>query len=313
MYHSSRQFNTPHLLAACLSLTLLAGGAQAATPEPDGAEACFRGIYALKAGDLDGAIAFYSTCIETGNLDQGNLIVALNDRGNAYGRRGDHRLALRDFGRIIRLAPDDPDAWYNRGLSHRRMNMLDEAMSDYSQTIALDPEYGKAFNNRGSLLGRKGLFNHAIEDFDRALELVPGSASAWFNRGLAHYSLGHYQQAILDFEQAIELAPDYGRAFEKLAWLKATCPEPGFRDGAEAIRLARKARILYGEGSSRLFDVLAAAHASAGRFDDALRYQQLAIEVSEQPPTAPRRLRLKRFEGQLHYEDSSGNQFVGES
>ena len=59
--------------------------------------------------------------------------------------------------------------------------------------------------------------------------------------------------------------------------------------------------------------MLAAAHASAGRFDDALKYQQLAIEISEQPPTAPRKLRLRRFEGPLHYEDSSGNQFVGES
>lgn len=293
-------------------VTLLLSCFAAQSAQSAAEEACFRAIYSLKANNLDAAIELYTQCLR-GDLTDSNRIVALNDRGNAYGRRGDHTLALKDFDAVITLKPDDPDAYYNRGLTYRRMNQLENAAADYGNAIQLAPGYAKAYNNRGAILGRQGQFGAAIEDFNKTLSLAPQTASAIYNRGLAYYSQSQFALAITDFQNAIELDDSYGKAYAKLAWLRATCPDPEFRDGPQAVSLARKARILRGKGTSELYDVLAAAYAAAGKYDEAVKYQELAIELSDRPATAPRKLRLQRFAGKLQYEDAAGNQFEGET
>lgn len=86
---------------------------------------CFSAIYSLNENRLDEAITLYSNCIETGELNQKNLIVAHNDRGNAYGKKKDYQSALIDFNRVIELNADDSDAFYNRGLTYKKLNNMD--------------------------------------------------------------------------------------------------------------------------------------------------------------------------------------------
>jgi len=272
-------------------------------------DACFSAIYALKEHRLDDAIALYTRCIDQGNLTGENLIVAHNDRGNAYGKRGNYEKALEDFNKVIELNPNDPDAWYNRGLTYKHLGKLDAALRDYHRAISLKPDYAKAFNNRGTIYGRQARFQKAIEDFDQAIALAPEDAGAWFNRGLAWYSLGEYERAIPDLEKAIELNPDYLKAYKNLAWLRATCPDPALRDGKAAVALAKKARFLMSRGTADLYEILAAAHATAGQLDDAVRYEELAIEAAPRHATAMSE-RLQRYKRGQSWNDAGGNRFL---
>lgn len=272
---------------------------------------CFKAIYALKEGQAAEAIDLYTACIETGNLTKKNLIVAHNDRGNAYGKTGQYPAALADFERVIELDDDDPDAFYNRGLTYKRLGRADEALADYDRAIEIKPRYSKAYNNRGSIFGERGQFRRAIDDFDTAIAIDPSDASAWFNRGLAYYGLGAWQQAAADLEHAIELDADYVRAYENLAWLRATCPDDAIRDGVMAVALARKARFLRPGGTPMLYDILAAAYASRGRFDEAVRYQELAIDVaSGDALKSVFRDRLDLYRGGESFESSGENRFL---
>jgi hypothetical protein len=89
-----------------------------------------------------------------------------------------------------------------------------------------------------------------------------------------------------------------------LAWLRATCPDPKFRDASEALRLARAQA---GAGNARALDVLAAACAEAGLFDEAVTAAHQAIEAAEhsgeKTAAAEIRDRLKLYESRRPYRE----------
>ena len=66
-------------------------------------------------------------------------------------------------------------------------------------------------------------------------------------------------------------------AHRSLAWLLATCPDQRYRNPRQALASAEQAAKLAAPGDPFVLDALAAAHANAGQFDRAVRYQQEAI------------------------------------
>jgi protein O-mannosyl-transferase len=82
--------------------------------------------------------------------------------------------------------------------------------------------------------------------------------------------------------QALETEPDNVAILNQTAWVLATNAEARLRDGALALKLARRAAEISGGRDPAILDTLAAAHAEAGRFGDAAttarRAQVLAAE-----------------------------------
>jgi tetratricopeptide (TPR) repeat protein len=71
-----------------------------------------------------------------------------------------------------------------------------------------------------------------------------------------------------------------------LAWLLATHKEEGIRNGDEAVALAEELIRRGGDKSPIILDTLAAAYAEQGRYEDAVRTAQNALNLaqdSEQP------------------------------
>src|SRR5262245_66345265 len=82
---------------------------------------------------VDGCTALINSSAQTPQ----SLVIAYNNRGNAYTAKGDY----------------------------------DRAVQDYDQSIKLDPNYARAFNNRGVAYQKKGEYDRAIEDFDASIQL----------------------------------------------------------------------------------------------------------------------------------------------
>ncbi len=64
------------------------------------------------------------------------------------------------------------------------------------------------------------------------------------------------------------------------AWLLATDPDRSIRDGAEAVSLAEWAAELSNHKDPAVLDTLAAAYAEAGRFSEAVKTAEQAIELA---------------------------------
>ena len=89
---------------------------------------------------------------------------------------------------------------------------------------------------------------------------------------------GKVQEAIEQYAQALRINPDDPKVQNTLAWLLATHTDVG--DPARAVTLAERACKLTNNQVATCLDTLAAAYATAGRFDDAIASAQTAIELA---------------------------------
>ena len=107
-------------------------------------------------------------------------------------------------------------------------------------------------------------------------------AYAYAELKLANVSAEKHQfsEAIDHLQRVLELDTNSVPALNDLAWLRATAPDPGLRNGPEAVRLAERAcqQTQYKEVAP--IRTLAAAYAEAGRFDDAVATARKALAMA---------------------------------
>ncbi|HWY87513.1 MAG TPA: hypothetical protein VNX28_12345 [Gemmataceae bacterium] len=90
-----------------------------------------------------------------------------------------------------------------------------------------------------------------------------------------------YVETLVADEEAGRLDLENVDAYVALAWILATHPDERLRDGRRAVRLARKAMAL-GPAHPTLLETLAAAHAEAGDFEEAVYWRTESLGAS--PP-----------------------------
>ncbi len=145
--------------------------------------------------------------------------------------------------------------------------------------------------NQASSAMRSGRHDEAVEQFTKVIHAggEPGvMAAALTNRGLAESRLGNWQRAIEDYDEALHLQPKLPSAHNNLAWLLATCPVEGLRNGHEAVEHATWACQATEWSRPHFLGTLAAAFAEIGDFDQAVRLQQLRNVGSEVLPNLRR-------------------------
>jgi tetratricopeptide (TPR) repeat protein len=108
---------------------------------------------------------------------------------------------------------------------------------------------------------RKGEWDKAVGSYTAIIDRQPSDARAHVLRGSAYEALGDWDRAIKDYTDAIRLAPQNSLAYNDLAWLLATSPLAGIRDGKRAVQLAQKACALDQWKHPSCVDTLAAAFA----------------------------------------------------
>ena len=68
-------------------------------------------------GDIELAIAQFTSAIQSGDLIGPDLAIAYYERGNAYANLGDLARAIADYDEALRLDPELAGAYNNRGLA----------------------------------------------------------------------------------------------------------------------------------------------------------------------------------------------------
>jgi tetratricopeptide (TPR) repeat protein len=135
------------------------------------------------------------------------------DRGFLEYKKQNYGAAVTEYGRAIKLNPQNGPSFLGRGRSFLKLGIYEEAIKDFDLAIELGPMNAKAFNHRGLAFFALGKYKKAILNFDQAIMLNPRYAKAYNNRGLAYYAWGKLKKAITDYDQAIGLNPKYAIAY----------------------------------------------------------------------------------------------------
>jgi tetratricopeptide (TPR) repeat protein len=194
---------------------------------------------------LADAVEFFTAALKASEKDT----FALTSRGWAYHLLSKPEKALADFDLFLKLTPPEP------------------------ATPSGVPARWEGLVNRGLVLAEKGEFEKALTDLDEAVTNWPAVAIARVNRGYTRELMGDYAKAVADYSEVTHLL-----ATNNLAWVRATCPDAKFRNGAEAVRLAQRVCEATANREGMYLDTLAAGFAEAGRFADAVKAQEKALE-----------------------------------
>jgi tetratricopeptide (TPR) repeat protein len=171
----------------------------------------------------------------------------------------------------------DSDELLNQGIALFNESQYDRAIAYFNKAIEINPKLARAYYNRGLAYDDKGQHDKAISDYTKAIEIAPKLEVAYHYRGDAYENKGQYDRAISDYTKAIEINSRYADAYNNKAWLLATCRDTIYRDGAQAVELAKKAVKL--DPNAMKLDTLAAAYAEVGKFEDAITTQEEAIDL----------------------------------
>lgn len=134
------------------------------------------------------------------------------------------KYSLLVFGAILLMSARSKDDSLNpKHLNDVAIELIEEedydsAIKVLDQVIKLDPEFPDAYYNRGGCKQLSGNHRGAIYDFDKAIKLKPTDPDSYFNRGLSKYMTDAYRGAIGDFSKTITLDPTYVIAYYDRAY-----------------------------------------------------------------------------------------------
>jgi protein O-mannosyl-transferase len=236
----------------------------------------FLGLALEKQGKVSEAIRQYQQALRL----KPDYAEAHDNLGVALSNQGKVSEAIAEFVAALRIKPDNAEACNNLGLALASQGKVSEAIYQYEQALRIRPDYAKAQNNIGLALASQGKASEAIAEFAAALRIQPDYAEAHCNLGVALVSQGRIAAAIVQYREALRLKPDLAPALYALAWILATHGDANLRNAGEAVQLAERLCATTGSQNAEDLDVLAAAYAEAGRFSDAIRVAQKAIELA---------------------------------
>jgi len=249
--------------------------AQSLTPSCEAENAL--GSVLEKEGKIEQAIEQYQAAL-TMNPDfaeaQCNLGAILTEQGK-------FAEAAKFLAVAIRLKPDFAEAHYNLGNVLIHQEKLEEAALHYSTAIKLKPDYMEAYFNLGNVLIQQRRYAESLQQFIIAARFQPDFAEIQIRMGIVLAHLGNTRDATSRYREALRLDAESIPALQGLAWILATDTDANIRNGVEAIKLATLAIRLDKTEDPIIWDTLAAAYAESGKFGEAVKAADKAINLAQ--------------------------------
>lgn len=203
--------------------------------------------------------------------------------------------ALGIYKHLIEVAPEHKQGWLNVGHTLNELGRLDDAVTHFKAAVRqapVDVDYHLALGNAAL---RVGMLDLAIQSFQEVQKWDAGSEDGPVRLAAAYVAARKPSLAVAVLRRAIVSHPDSMPIMMDLAWLLATQDKSELRDPQSALVLAKRAVELSAKKDGRALDVLAAAYASAGQFQEARHLAHSALQTTlsaKEKDAITRRLKL---------------------
>jgi tetratricopeptide (TPR) repeat protein len=209
-----------------------------------------------------------------------NYSVARSGLGDVLLKQKKVSEAIACYKDYLKLKQDSAEVYCNLAFALNIQGKYDEAIQYLAVAFKLDPDYPDIHKGMGLLLLKTGKLNEAIEHFNEALKTDASEAGIYDVLGSAYNQSGKYEQARSSWRRAAELDPNNVAVLNDMGWLLATAPDQSLQDANKAIDYARSACLLTKYKDASFLDTLAAAYATAGRFEDAVKTAKQALDIA---------------------------------
>lgn len=247
---------------------------------------------------LEEAVTYYQSLLKT-NPKNAWAIAML---GWYYVVEEDYEKARPLLERALQLNTKNVNAWLASGLIYGNEDEYESAIKQFDEAIRVRPDCALAFCWRGFYRLELGDEQGAITDYNDAIQICPEFSDAYMGRGALYHNSEKWKEALADFDKTLSLDPHNNVTLVRRARIRATCPVATFRDGKLAIQDAQKACEISKYEDWEDLEVLAAAFAETGRFDDAVKIQTKVVDLTQGGRRFLVRLQLERYKQKKTYK-----------
>ncbi|MCU0962281.1 MAG: fused MFS/spermidine synthase [Pirellulaceae bacterium] len=198
----------------------------------------------------------------------------------ALAAAGETAQAEQEFRQLLAAQPDHAAANFQLGTLLQAAGRLSEAADHYETSLRSDPDQVDAHVQLAGILFVRQRPEEAIRHYQEALKLDRRSADVHVRLGWALATVGRLDEALEHFRKTLELAPQDATALGGAAWILATHPDSNRRDPEQAVAWAESAWQETRQQDPQVADVLAAAYAAAGRFEQAVHMAEQALQLA---------------------------------
>jgi serine/threonine protein kinase/WD40 repeat protein/tetratricopeptide (TPR) repeat protein len=251
---------------------------------------------------LEDAVAYFTSVLQVEPASE----TAQRKRGVAWRYLGEPEKAIEDYSTAIRLNPANAPSgsFVSRGNVYGyELDDFAKALEDFDEAIRLRPNYAVAHKKRGEMLWRLGRWDAAMKSLDEAIRLDVNSEEAYGVRAQIWSAKGDREKMRQDLDEGVLRSPDDPFSWSHRAWLLATSPNADHRDGKQAVAAATKACKLSFWKEAQFLDILAAAHAEAGDFAEAVKWAEQAVSLAPKHKRAKYESRLQMYKAGKPYRD----------
>ena len=189
--------------------------------------------------------------------------------------------AIEHYEQAVRITPTFAEAHNNLASALAAVGRFEESLEHYRQSLRLKPDYAEGHNNIAFLLMKMDRLDEAVEHYRQALHLQPDYLSARLNLASILLKTGQLREAIDQGKQAVRHTPDQPSVNRFVAWLLATHDVSQGGDPSQAVSMAERACLMTARKDIACLDTLAAAYASADRFDEAVAVAKEAWKLAK--------------------------------
>lgn len=236
------------------------------------------------AGNNEDAIQLLESCVaEVPGDNFARCVLAA-----AYRQQGDLKRSLAHFELALEHDETDPSVLLGIAAIRIARREFDKAEQNINQVLRLQPENSEAYLMRGRLAQSQGKIKEAVQHYEQAIEMSPGTSGppAYVSIGQLHIYLGRLQEARESFQKALEIDALDGSAHDGMANVLRL--EGKVDEAMNELRLALR----FDPNQPSALATLAHLLAEKGDLDAALKLCLRALELAPTYPVVHNNLGL---------------------